>query len=65
MKDNDFSLSEQALSLIERSDDIKSIPYKPDQVFELLVQINSLREDMEQLKKTLQKTLLKYFNGVC
>lgn len=55
MKDNDFRLSEQALSLIEGSDDINSIPFKPDQVFELLVQINSLREDMEQLKKTLQK----------
>ncbi|WP_163114523.1 hypothetical protein [Acinetobacter pittii] len=55
MKDNDFRLSEQALSLIEGSDDIKLIPFKPDQVFELLVQITSLREDMEQLKKTLQK----------
>lgn len=55
MKDNDFSLSEQALSLIEVSGDIKSIPFKPVQIFELLVQINSLRQDMEQLKKTLQK----------
>jgi len=55
MKENDFRLSEQALSLIEGGDDIKLIPFKPDQVFELLVQINSLREDMEQLKKTLQK----------
>ena len=55
MKDNDFSLSEQALSLIEVSGDIKSIPLKPVQIFELLVQINSLRQDMEQLKKTLQK----------
>lgn len=55
MKENDFRLSEQALSLIEGSDDIKLIPFKPDQVFELLVQINSLREDMEQLKKRLQK----------
>ncbi|ENV97508.1 hypothetical protein F938_01837 [Acinetobacter bereziniae LMG 1003 = CIP 70.12] len=55
MKENDFRLSEQALSLIEGSDDIKLIPFKPDQVFELLVQINSLREDMEQLKKKLQK----------
>ena len=55
MKENDFRLSEQALSLIEASGDIKSIPFKPDQVFELLLQINSLREDMEQLKKTLQK----------
>lgn len=55
MKENDFRLSEQALRLIEGSDDINSIPFKPDQVFELLTQINSLKEDMEQLKKTLQK----------
>lgn len=55
MKENDFRLSKQALSMIKGSDDIKLIPFKPDQVFELLVQINSLKEDMEQLKKTLQK----------
>ncbi|ATI37541.1 MULTISPECIES: hypothetical protein [Acinetobacter] len=55
MKDNDFSLSEQALSLIEASGDLKSIPFKPTQIFELLTQINSLRQGMDQLKKTLQK----------
>ncbi|MFH4090148.1 hypothetical protein WAJ00_19735, partial [Acinetobacter baumannii] len=51
----DFSLSEQALSLIEASGDLKSIPFKPTQIFELLTQINSLRQGMDQLKKTLQK----------
>lgn len=55
MKDNDFLLSEQALSLIEASGDIKSIPFKPDQIYELLLQINNLRQDIEQLKKMLQK----------
>ena len=51
MKDNDFSLSEQALSLIEASGDLKSIPFKPTQIFELLTQINSLRQGMDQLKR--------------
>ena len=55
MKENDFPLSEQALSLIEASGDIKSIPFKPDQIYELLLQINSLRQDIEQLKKAHQK----------
>ena len=55
MKDNDFSLTEQALSLIEASGDLKSIPFKPTQIFELLTQINSLRQGMDQLKKRLQK----------
>ncbi|MFW2103620.1 hypothetical protein [Acinetobacter guillouiae] len=55
MKENDFQLSEEALSLIEISGNIKSIPFKPIQIFELLAQINSLRQEMGQLKKSLQK----------
>ena len=37
MKDNDFSLAEQALSLIEASGDLKSIPFKPTQILNFLL----------------------------
>ncbi|MDO7480332.1 hypothetical protein Q5X66_13465 [Acinetobacter baumannii] len=49
MQQNDFPLSEQLACHLEMMGDVVSIPFKPFQIAQLLIQINTLRLEVEHL----------------
>ncbi|CAM4211842.1 MULTISPECIES: hypothetical protein [Acinetobacter] len=49
MQQNDFQLSEQSAFHLEMMGDVVSIPFKPFQIAQLLMQINTLRLEMNNL----------------
>ena len=49
MQQNDFPLSEQSAFHLEMMGDVVSIPFKPFQIAQLLMQINTLRPEVNNL----------------
>ena len=49
MQQNDFQLSEQSAFHLEMMGDVVSIPFKPFQIAQLLMQINTLRPEVNNL----------------
>lgn len=49
MQQNDFQLSEQSAFRLEMMGDVVSIPFKPFQIAQLLMQINTLRPEVNNL----------------